>query len=370
MRSILKAFLPRRTRERLRQRWRLLKMFPINGIGWAAALEETAEPADIWHGMWAGSLPALLRLRQRLGGRSIYDSRDVYMQSRAFAQMGQPWKWILTFLERRWARRVDRLITVNGSYAKLLARQFGIEPPAVVMNLPDRWNGLRPDPDLIREALALPASTAIVLYQGGLMTDRGIEQAMDAILLIPDAVLCLLGFGPMRDELIDRTATAPYAGRVYVLDPVPPDRLLEWTASADVSVMAIQPTSTNHAYTTPQKLFESIAVGVPVVASNLPGMAEVVEAVDAGVLCDPTDPASIASAIREVLDLPPDVKNARRTRILEAARRRYNWEVETPTLLAIYAELLSTGAAAAGGTSATGGASAAVAGAARSSTAR
>jgi glycosyltransferase involved in cell wall biosynthesis len=167
-----------------------------------------------------------------------------------------------------------------------------------------------------------------------------------AILDVPDAVLCLLGFGPLRDAYIDRAATAPYAGRVYVLDPVPPDRLLDWTGSADVSVMAIQPTSMNHTYTTPQKLFESIAVGVPVVASNLPGMAEVVEAVDAGVLCDPTDPAAIARAIRQLLEVSPEVREARRQRILGAARDRYNWEAETPTLLALYAELLSTGAGA------------------------
>ena len=349
VRSILRLILPKGIKDRLRQRWRLLKMFPLKGLGWAAALEEVVEPADIWHGMWAGSLPALARLRRLHGGRSIYDSRDVYMHSRDFAQTGQPWKWLLTWLERRWARTVDRVITVNRSYAQLLARQFGIEPPAVVMNLPYRWRGSRQDPDLIREALALPADTAIVLYQGGLMTHRGIEQAMDAILDVPEAVLCLLGFGTLRDELIDRTATAPYAGRVFVLDPVPPDRLLEWTASADVSVMAIQPTSTNHAYTTPQKLFESIAVGVPVVASNLPGMAEVVEAIDAGVLCDPTDPLAIASAIREVLAVPQAEKEARRARILEAARERYNWEAETPVLLGIYAELLSTGVGASTG---------------------
>jgi glycosyltransferase involved in cell wall biosynthesis len=367
-RSLMRAVLPRGLRERLRERWRLVKMFPINGIGWAAALEDIAEPADIWHGMWAGSLPALTKLRRQHGGHSIYDSRDVYMHSRGFADLQQPLKWILTYLERRWARRVDRVITVNRSYAQLLAKQFGMATPAVVMNLPYRWNGPSRDPDLIRDALALPESTAIVLYQGGLMSDRGIEQAMDAILEIPEAVLCLLGFGPMRDQLIDRTATAPYAGRVYVLDPVPPERLLEWTASADVSVMAIQPTSTNHAYTTPQKLFESIAVGVPVVASDLPGMSEIVGAVDAGVLCDPTDPAAIARGIRELLDAPAAVKLARRTRILDAARDRYNWEAETPTLLAIYAELLSTGVGASAAVSRVGAGDAAPAAAARSST--
>ena len=109
---------------------------------------------------------------------------------------------------------------------------------------------------------------------------------------------------------------------------------------------------------------------MPVVASNLPGMAEIVRAIDAGVLCNPTDPASIARAIREVLDVTPEARAARRVRILEAARDRYNWEAETPTLLAIYAELLSTGVGrATGGSVATVG-SPAAAGLARSSTDR
>ena len=113
-RGFLKLLLPRRTRERVRQRWRMLKMFPLNGIGWAAALEDMVEPADIWHGMWAGSLPALTRLRRRMGGRTIYDSRDVYMLSRSFATAQQPWKWILTFLERRWAIEVLMRAAVPG----------------------------------------------------------------------------------------------------------------------------------------------------------------------------------------------------------------------------------------------------------------
>ena len=57
-----------------------------------------------------------------------------------------------------------------------------------------------------------------------------------------------------------------FRGRVSVIDPVPPEALLEWTASADVMLMAIQPTTLNHRYTTPQKLWEAIAAGVPVVA--------------------------------------------------------------------------------------------------------
>ena len=83
-------------------------------MGWAWALERVAEPADIWHGMWAGSLPALERMRRRHGGRTIYDSRDVYMHSRDFARAGWPVRDILAWFERRWARSANVVLTVNG----------------------------------------------------------------------------------------------------------------------------------------------------------------------------------------------------------------------------------------------------------------
>ena len=128
-----------------------------------------------------------------------------------------------------------------------------------------------------------------------------------------------------------------YADRVTMIDPVPPEELLEWTASADVMLMAIQPTSLNHRFTTPQKLWEAIAAGVPVVASDLPGMAEVVREVGCGALCDPTDPASIAAAIRDLLAMPADARAEMRARTLAAARDRYNWAAQADTLLAAYA---------------------------------
>jgi glycosyltransferase involved in cell wall biosynthesis len=323
-----------------RQWWRRLRLFPLYGMGWAEGLARAAEPADLWHGMWAGSLPALARMRSMFGGRAIYDSRDVYLESRDLAGSGRPGKQLLAWLERRWARSADRVLTVNEAYAGLLAAQLGVPRPAVVLNVPSRWDPPEPPPDLIRATIRIPPETAVVLYQGGLMTGRGIEESMDAILEVPGAVLCLLGFGALRNPLIERAAAAPYAGRVFVLDAVPPEDLLAWTASADVSVMAIQPTTLNHRYTTPQKLFESLAAGVPVVAADLAGMAEIVLAADAGLLCDPTSPASIAAAIRELLAAPPAERSARRTRILAVARERYAWEVEARKLLALYAELV------------------------------
>jgi glycosyltransferase involved in cell wall biosynthesis len=331
----------RAVRRALRRWWGLAQKYPLSPVGWSNALLEVAEPADIWHGMWAGSLPALAALRRRHGGHTIYDSRDVYMESRNLATAPRLLRLILARFERRWARMADRVITVNASYAKLLSARFGIPEPPVIMNCPEAWEPPNPRPDLIRAALDLPAQTRVVLYQGQLISDRGIEQAMDAILEVPDAVLVLLGYGGWEDRYRAAIELAPYAGRVHWLRAVHPSELVAWTASADVMVMPIQPTSLNHRFTTPQKLFESIAAGVPVVASDLPGMAEVVREIGAGALCDPLSPASIAAGIRGILDMPDAERADMQSRILAAAHDRFNWAVQADRLLALYRDLLS-----------------------------
>lgn len=325
----------------LREPFRLLEKYPVRPLAWARALERVAEPADVWHGMWAGSLPALDRLRRRHGGRSLYDSRDVYMESRELATAPRILRRFMGMFERRWARRADAIISVNRAYADLVAAAFDVPPPPVVMNCPEAWTPPEPRPDRFRDLLALPATTSIVLYQGQLISDRGIEQAMDAILDVPEAMLVLLGHGPWHRRLRNRSEQAPYRGRVTVLAAVRPSELVSWTASADVCLMPIQPTSLNHRYSTPQKLFESIAAGVPVVASDLPGMAGVVREIEAGALCDPTSPTSIAEAIRSVLAADEPTSAARRARILAAAHERYNWEAQADVLFDVYGNLLA-----------------------------
>lgn len=321
-------------------RRRSIVAFPLRPIAWAVALEDAVEAADLWHGMWAGSLPALGRLRRRYGGRALYDSRDVYLHSREFERMGRIRRGVLLSIERRWARAADAVLTVNDAYADILAQTLRIARPAVVMNCPARWTRPEPPPDRIRGALGLPATIAVVLYQGNFISERGIEQAMDAILGLPDAALILLGYGGLGASLTSRSTEPPYAGRVFVLPPVPPNELLEWTASSDVMVMAIQPTTLNHRYTTPQKLFEAMAAGVPVVASDLPGMAEIVNATDAGVLCDPTSPASIAEGIRSMLEQSPAELAAMRERARKAADETYNWDRQVTVLFEVYGRLL------------------------------
>jgi glycosyltransferase involved in cell wall biosynthesis len=178
-----------------------------------------------------------------------------------------------------------------------------------------------------------------VLYQGGFSRDRGIEQLITAPPDLPDAALVLLGYGPLRDELELRAGEPGLAGRLHVLPAVPPDELIEWVASADVVAMPIQPTTLNHRLTTPNKLFEAMAAGVPVVASDLPGMAGIVRETGCGVLVDPVDPAAVAGAIKGLLDISPGARELIGRKGYAAHLARYNWEAQVEGLLAEYGRL-------------------------------
>ena len=193
-----------------------------------------------------------------------------------------------------------------------MARRFELPLPVIVMNCSYRREPPAERPRRFHEALALSPNARVVLYQGGLAPDRGIEQLIDALAAArgkrPPVPARLRAARGQRSP--PRRGSDAHRGRLHVLPAVPPTELLDWVASADIVAMPIQPSTLNHRLTTPNKLFEAMAAGVPVVASDLPGMAPIVAETGCGVVCDPTDPAAIADAIRSIFALSADEREA------------------------------------------------------------
>jgi glycosyltransferase involved in cell wall biosynthesis len=253
-------------------------------------------------------------------------------------------RWVMRRWERRMVARTAAMVTINDVCGAELRRRLRADRIVVVHNCPPRWTPPDPPEDRIRRATAIPADAPVVLCHGGFQAGRGVEETAEAMRRpgLEAAHLVFLGRAtPIVDAVV---ADFPDRGRVHVLPPVPPDQVVAWVAGADVDVMVLLPVDLNHVVSTPNKLFESIAAGVPVVSSDFPARRAIVAddpAGPLGELCDPADPAAIAAAIRRILDLDPAARADLRRRILTAAHERWNWEAEGAGLVELYASLAS-----------------------------
>lgn len=339
----LPALLPRSSPNRDLVDWLLRWRFGT--LAWNRAAADVAPPADAYHGHDLLALPAAAWAARRHGARLVYDSHELFMESGRNALRPRWTRALFTRLERRWAGDASAVVTVNEALAAELRRRLGARRVVAVHNTPPRWSPSDPRPDLLRKAAAIPAGAPIALYHGRFFAHRGMEELALAILEpgMADIHAVLLGFGPDEPRVRRLAAEPRFGGRLHVLPGVPPDELPPWIASADVGVSAIAPSTLNHRLSTPNKLFECLAAGVPVVISDLPGMRGVILGDPDGPLgavAATLDPVGVARAIRSVLDLAPADAADLRARCLRAAHARWNWETESARLVALYRDVV------------------------------
>lgn len=317
-------------------------------LGWCRDAADEAGNASVHHGHDLTALSAAALAASRDGTRSVYDSHEIFADSGANAERPRWTRALIRRLERRWSRRTDALVTVNSAYGEVIARRIRPNRTVIVHNCPPRWTPVGDERTRLRAAAGIPESASIVLYHGGFSPHRGLEQialaALEPGLEVTHFVY--LGYGSERSMLDALAADPRFAGRLHVLDAVPPDHLLAMVAGADVDVIPLQRSTLNHWLCTPNKLFESIAAGVPVVVSDFPEMRRIVDDPDGplGSVCDPTSPAAIARAIRSIIELPSAERQSLRERCRNAAAARWNWETESVRLLDLYETLEPRGA--------------------------
>jgi glycosyltransferase involved in cell wall biosynthesis len=330
------------------------------GRAWAAArnlwqwggsqhLHEAARAyqAGVYHAHDLDTLAVAARLAQRDGARLVYDSHELFlarMNRRPGAPMSRRERVRSRIFRLNWARleraligRADTVITVSQSIAEELATLYDIRPPVVILNTP-RYRDLSRGSATLRKRLGLSAEQRIVLSQGGVMPGRGQLELVASLTLLPEHWhLVFLGFnlGNYQGEILREVERLGLRARVHTLDALPPERLLDATASADLGVVLLTPTNKNSLLAMPNKLFEYVMAGVPFVANDLPEIGKVARMTGAGFTVPSITPEAIASGVREVLDNRACWR-AMRQSALDAARNEYNWERQAEHLLEAY----------------------------------
>lgn len=324
-----------RLRGALRRRWNPVHE-RLAAAAFASAAVVAAGSADVYHAHDLNALRPALRLRRRHGGRVVLDAHEFFSE-RNFYYPPAAWeRRLLRWEEGRGCRAADAVVTVSESIADALQSRYGLPArPAVIMNCPPAAAApAAPEPLARRLGVAGP----VVIYLGAVTWNRGIEQTLAALARLPGVHFALLG--PMqrgfRRVVEAAAAAAGVAERLHILPPVAPDEVVAAAAGADAAVALIQNACLSYYYCSPNKVFEALAAGLPVVASDFPDLRRVLEGSVAGALCAPDDPAAVAAAVADVLARPRPA--AREAALALAAR--YTWEREARKLAALYHGLI------------------------------
>jgi glycosyltransferase involved in cell wall biosynthesis len=151
------------------------------------------------------------------------------------------------------------------------------------------------------------------------------------------AAIVFMGYGRLETTIADAAAAHP--GRIYLLPAVRPDDLMPWTASADVCFVGQPPRTLNQRLNLPNKLFEAMMAGVPVVVSEDNEQCRLTRAEGIGRCVDIDDPAAIAAACAELLTASAAERRELRAHCREVALERYTWERTSVGLVALYRKL-------------------------------
>jgi glycosyltransferase involved in cell wall biosynthesis len=267
--------------------------------------------------------------------RVVFDVHEHYPSTFAESRFPRPLRPLvaggLTLLFRALSAFTDRKVFANRGVADgmswrraVLVRNFSSR--AVPVTAPAKAEG-----------------APLTLVHVGLMSrPRGWPQLLAAMARLPMPVR-LHVIGTFNDgSLPDFTDEAERLGLAENIRHdawMPYEAMMAACAAADIGLVLFQPGLRNHVFATPHKLFDYWLAGLPVIAPGFSiELRDYVNKTAAGLLVDPSDPDAIAAAIARLAD--PALRRAMGEAGRDAVLRRYNWETEAETLLAMYAELL------------------------------
>jgi glycosyltransferase involved in cell wall biosynthesis len=223
-----------------------------------------------------------------------------------------------------------------------LQRRFGERPRVAV--IPDgvrTASGLQPP----ATSLGSPASgtTFTIGYAGHLYPWKGVDSIVEAVLALPGTRAVIVGGHDKEPDLARVKALAQQldvASRVTFTGLVPPGEVAARLAEADVLVLPNPQSAISNAFTSPLKLFEYMASGRPIVASDLPAIREVLRDNDNALLVEPGNPQALSAGIRRIMN-----DQALASRLAAQAARdvlEFTWAKRAERLEALFATLAGT----------------------------
>lgn len=276
-------------------------------------------------------LPAFLVARLR-GKDLVYDSHEYFTEAEGLTNRPLP-KRVWLAVEAFIFPKLKHVFTVNETIAGIYRALYHV-PVHVVRNMPK----LQPNrSNLDRAALGLPANKQIIVLQGAFIDpDRGGMELAQSMQYVEGALLLIIGSGRDLGNIRAEVARLKLEEKVQFIGKLPYDELKAYTRAADVGVSLDKPLHLNYAYSLPNKLFDYIHAGVPVLVSDLPELRRLVDQYKLGRIARQVTPECIAECLNEMI--MSGERAQWKSNALEA-RETLNWQQESQVIISVYEKL-------------------------------
>lgn len=295
---------------------------------------------DVIHAHDYHLLPAAVEAARhaRATGRDVAVIYDAHEYVRGLTTLPDERRRALSAMETGFIPHVDAIITVSDGLAERLAADHGCDRPTVVLNAPFRVDTSCPASRDLRTEAGVPEDQPLLVYSGNVTPARGVHTLVDAMAHLPEEIELVLVVGDRvryLDQLLERAEQQGTAGRLHLAPYVPTDEVPAYLARATIGVHPMR-RYPNADLALPNKLFEYVQAGIPVVVSDCDAQGRFVRSQGIGEVFRPDDPVDLARAVRSVL---ADA-NRYRSALSNQRRQELSWAGQEPALLKVYETLL------------------------------
>lgn len=265
----------------------------------------------------------------------VYDSHEYFtgvpeIQKRPFV------KWVWKTIEKIIFPKLKYLMTVSESIAMQYQSEYGIRP-VTVRNCSVKTDGISA---YSRREMGIPDENLLLILQGtGINIDRGAEELIDAVYNTERTSLLIVGSGDVLHILRNKVNEWNMNDRIKFIPKVPREELVRYTKAADIGMSLDKDSNLNYRFSLPNKLFDYIAAGIPVIVSDLTEIRKIVTEYKCGEIISQVDSDYIRSAIRELRDDNEKLSELKKN--AEVASASLNWETEGRKVTEFYKKILT-----------------------------
>ena len=242
------------------------------------------------------SLGVLSKLNK--GCLKVYDCREIY--SKLASLINNPIKQLFwTYYEKINYKYVDKVLVTARRDKDFLISRYGLKDISLILNFPSMNN--EKSTINLREKFNIAKNKKIFLYQGAIQAGRGIEEMVALLCHFENSVVCVVGDGEHKQQIIKLINRLNIVNRVFFTGNIAYKKLISVSKQADIGFALIQPLSKSYKQALPNKLFEYGLAGIPTIASDFSEMKDYILKFKLGKAVSPNNISEHINAVNKLL---------------------------------------------------------------------